>query len=187
MYLVTMIRHHDPADLYLTPDGEDVKELVLEQADSCLMLPDGRLLLIERYDGEELIGPQGAAKGRTWPYDAIQWPTIRDPQTGEQWPIRLPSEVFNPGYEIRILAIQQGPFLRVVDVDDCLPIRAEPSPDAGELACMAERVLLTDLGETTELEDATWHKARTPAGLEGWAEVATWTSFRGGAGQLYTI
>ena len=48
-----MIRHHDPADLYLTPDGEDVKELVLEQADSCLMLPDGRLLLIERYDVEE--------------------------------------------------------------------------------------------------------------------------------------
>ena len=69
------------------------------------------------------------------------------------------------------IAIQRGPFLRVVDdVDGCLPIKADPSLKADELACAAERVLLIDLKETVEVEGTTWHSVRTPAGLEGWAE-----------------
>ena len=66
--------------------------------------------------------------------------------------------------------VQQGPFLRVAGVADCLPIRAEPSSSSGEIACTAERVLLTDLDEKAELEGATWHSIRTPAGVEGWAD-----------------
>ena len=63
-----------------------------------------------------------------------------------------------------------GPFLQVTGVEGCLPIRAEASPDAGELACMAERVLLTDLGEASELDGSIWHRVRTPLGIEGWAD-----------------
>ena len=54
--------------------------------------------------------------------------------------------------------------------DGCLPIRAEPSPDVEELACMAERVLLTDHGDVAMDEGTTWHRIRTPAGLKGWAD-----------------
>ena len=73
-------------------------------------------------------------------------PTIRNPETDEQWRVKLPSNVLSPGHRLGLLALQIGPFLRVIDVDNCLPIRSEPSLGAEELACMAEHVLLTDLG-----------------------------------------
>ena len=136
-----------PSLLYLTADGEDVTELVMEQTHSCpgcLMLPDGRLL-------------QGL--------------TVIDPETGERGVIELPPAEVPRSEDGRLfLAIQRGPFLRVTDVDGCLPIWAEASHDSEELACMAERVLLTDTGETTELDGATWHSVRTPAGIEVWAD-----------------
>ena len=166
-----------PEDIYLTVDGEDVTELVPEQAGSCpecLMLPDGRLFLRgEDYPVEDLIGPYGAAEGfyeDPFQRGTIDWPAIRDPDTGEQWPIRLPHNVLQPGYILVPFAIQHGPFLQVTDVDGCLPIRAEPSPAAEDLACMVERVLLTDLAEASEVDGATWHRVRTPAGVEGWAD-----------------
>ena len=68
-------------------------------------------------------------------------------------------------------AVQFGPFLRVADdLDGCLLVLADHSPNAEELDCMASRVLLTGLGETIELEGTTWHSVRTPAGIEGWAD-----------------
>ena len=78
----------------------------------------------------------------------------------------------SPGaVRVVLRAIQQGPFLRVAaDVDGCLSVIADHSPDAAELDCMAGRVLLTDLGETVEIEGVTWHKVRTPAGIEGWTD-----------------
>ena len=139
-----------------------------------LSLGDGRLLLpwhwVE-YQPEELIGPQGAAMGWVAGNAPQNWPTIRDPETGEQWPIRLPYDVLSLGdFFPRHIAVQRGPFLRVVDVGDCLPVVAAPSLDAGELACAAERVLLTDLGEVSEVDGTTWHRVRTPSGIEGWAD-----------------
>ena len=69
------------------------------------------------------------------------------------------------------LALQPGPFLQVVDVgEDCLSLRAEPSLDAEELACMAERVLLQDQGDVVTDEGIIWRKAKTPAGVVGWAD-----------------
>ena len=136
-----------PSLLYLTADGEDVTELVMEQARSCpgcLMLPDGRLL-------------QGL--------------TIIDPETGERGVIELPpADVPRAEDGHLFLAVQHGPFLRVVDVADCLPVLADHSLDAEELACAAERVLLTDLGEASEVDGTSWHRVRTPSGIEGWAD-----------------
>ena len=83
-----------------------------------------------------------------------------------------------------------GPLLpnhfRVVGVDECLTLGAEPSPDAAvinclpirtgasldaaELDCMAEGVLLQDQGGDVITDDGvTWLKVRTPAGIEGWS------------------
>ena len=170
----------EKADLYLTAEGEDVTDLTLAQTSSCpgcLMLPDGRLLLPNgsvRYIPDELIGPRGPAAGfyDDAAYNRLDWPTIRDPETGKQWPVRLPTDVLRPGYILQPLAIQQGPFLRVVDVgESCLRIRTELSRDSAELACMAERVLLTDLHSSGHDDSGTsWRKVRTPSGIEGWAE-----------------
>ena len=136
----------------------------------CLTLPDGRLLLNEFYDAVELIGPYGAAEGRVWEYDRFHWPTIRDPETGEQWPVELPYNVLRSGYGLSPIAVQQGPFLRVVGMGDgCLPIVAEALASTTELTCAVERVLLQDLGESVEVNSLTLHKVKTPAGIEGWA------------------
>ena len=177
-----------PIALYESKDGGvtwgqvlpfTMPELEWKPPDSCrvmcqLPLPDGRLLLwgLDRnYNADELIGPEGAAEGRPWfGRDSLHWPSIQDPETGEQWPILLPYEILRSGDLLLPLAVQQGPFLRVTGVDGCLPIRAEASAAAGELACMTERVLLTDLGEALGVDGVTWHRVRTPAGLEGWAD-----------------
>lgn len=172
------------AKLYLTEEGEDVTELVLEQTDSCprcLMLPDGRELLLrgrEYYVGELVGGaaaeyysdPTSGHYPNGTPASKF-WPTIRDPETGEQWPVKLPYDVLSlDNLHLLPIAIQRGPFLRVVNVDDCLPLRAEPSHDAEELACAVERVLLTDLAEAMELDGTTWRSVRTSAGVVGWAD-----------------
>ena len=93
----------DQPPIYLTTDGEDVTGLVTEQERrcssirSCLPLPNDRI---------------------------FNWPIIWDPETGEQWQIRLPEDA--PSF--RLLAVQIGPFLQVIDVENCLPLRASPSP-----------------------------------------------------------
>ena len=63
-----------------------------------------------------------------------------------------------------IVVTQQGPFLHVVNLDEeCLPLRPEPSSEAEELDCVADRVLLRDLGQLVETEGVTWHKAKMSA------------------------
>ena len=134
--------HRENHWLYLAEGGEDVTDLVQEQRECQECLPF----------------PDGRL---------FHWWQLRDPETGEQWSVRKPPDVltFLP------LAVQRGPFLRVTNVAGCLPVRAEASADSEELACSAERVLLTDLAEATEADGTTWHRVRTPAGLEGWADV----------------
>ena len=126
------------------------------------------------YKVRDLLG--GAAQSVSGVFSAdhemlfdLHWPTIRSVETGEEWPIAFPGESLMLGDSFIPRLVLQGPFLRVIDVDDCLPIRVAPSPDAEELACAAERVLLTDLAEASEADGMTWHRVRTPAGIEGWA------------------
>ena len=98
-------------------------------------------------------------------------PTIRNVETGEEWPIVFPEDVLRLGNSFIPRLVLQGPFLRVVDVgEDCLPLRANPALDAEELACAAERVLLQDQGDVVTDEGVTWHRVRTPAGTDGWAD-----------------
>ena len=146
----------DQPPIYLTTDGEDVTGLVPQQERhcssiwNCVSLPNDRILF----------------KGDS------NTPTIRDIETGEQWQIRLPDDIFSEDATFfRLLAVQQGPFLQVADMsEECLPLRAKPSLDAKELACVAERVLLQDQGDTATDDGITWHRASTPAGVEGWAD-----------------
>ena len=70
--------------------------------------------------------PEAASSGRR-----------HDPETGEQWPIRLPYEVLNTVYVLDLIALQIGPFLPVVDVEDCRRSH-RPSSSSEELVCAAE-------------------------------------------------
>jgi hypothetical protein len=69
------------------------------------------------------------------------------------------------------VAVQRGPFARVVNTEgDCLNIRPEPGAGA-VLDCAAEGVLLRGLSEGAELDGVLWLKVTTPAGTEGWASA----------------
>ena len=139
----------------------------------CLELPDGRTMFMKRYDLDQLVGPDGPAQGGTPYYHISFWPTIRDQETGEEWPIRMPYDALRTGEGLIPVAIQQGPFLPVsTDIEeDCLPLRVEPSLGSEELDCVAERVLLQAQGDTATDEGITWRRARTPAGIVGWADA----------------
>ena len=134
-------------------------------------------MLAPYYSADKLIGPYGAAEGRLeYPqyyehHTGLPWPTIWDPETWEKRPIILPYNVLRTGDNLKPVAIQRGPFLRVVDVYECLALKDEPSSDAEELACVAERVLLQDQGGDVITDDGvTWRRVRTPAGVVGWAD-----------------
>jgi hypothetical protein len=72
-----------------------------------------------------------------------------------------------------MVAVQRGPFARVVNTDNtCLNVRAEPLPSAGILDCAAEGVLLRQLGDETDFAGSTWLQVSTPAGSVGWANAA---------------
>ena len=194
--------------IFLAEDGEDITELVLEQltpeCPGCSTAKrwsslgrwyfyGGGTMALEISDGFYIIGwddwtaeysldqlAEAADPPEAETGDRVYWPTIRNSNTLEQWPIRLPADVLTLGNMLLPAAVQQGPFLRVVDVGEgCLPIVAEASLEAEELACAAERVLLTDLGGMAEeasrshvydIERMTWRKVKTPAGIEGWAD-----------------
>ena len=141
-------------------------------ASSDLRISNGLILLpvwdVSPYRGVDLR--EAAPMGDYRLDGEYDWPTIRDLQTGEERPVRLHRDVLMPGETLNPIAVQRGPFLRVVDVGDCLPVLSDQSLDAEELACAAERVLLTDLGEASEVDGITWHRVRTPSGIEGWAD-----------------
>ncbi len=103
-------------------------------------------------------------------------PALLDMASGEYRIIADPFSSSDPPYgwpngRSLVDAVQIGPFARVVDTGSCLNLRAEPSLGAQALDCMADGVLLRDLGEVSEADGVTWVRVSTPAGVEGWASA----------------
>ena len=188
--------HLTIVERYLTPSGEEVPEdmvkerpwIAYNRGDNSSFSPPYSVtagsVRMRSFVAAELL--EGASSG-DWLIDwrwhryqedipeeswsVVQWPAIYDPETEEYRPIKLPSQVFQLRHGMSILAAQRGPFLRIVDLEGgCLPLMSEASSEAEELACVVERVLLTDLGDVITDEGVTWHRVRTPAGIEGWAD-----------------
>jgi hypothetical protein len=96
-------------------------------------------------------------------------PVIFDLETGEAHPLAGPFHeppFFGRNY---VRAVLRGPFARVVETGSCLNVRAEPGMNTAVLACAADSVLLSDTGETRQVDGATWRRVVTPGGVEGWA------------------
>jgi len=66
------------------------------------------------------------------------------------------------------VAIQQGPFAKVVNTGACLNIRDAPDPSARVLTCASEGVLLRITGGFSA---GAWQAVTTPAGIQGWASI----------------
>jgi hypothetical protein len=114
---------------------------------------------------------------RELPSPFVGWlPAVIDLEAGTVHPIAGP--FLDPPLmngRNQIIAVQQGPFARVVNTEDtCLNIRAEPS--GGQIIeCVSEGVLLRHSGELEFLDSGTpptWLKVTTPAGVQGWAALA---------------
>ena len=84
------------------------------------------------------------------------------------------AEFFEPecrGGTQTVLAVQQGPFARVVNTGDCLNVREQPGTSAPVVACYRDGVLLGDRGEAHEADGITWLAVTTPDGRPGWASA----------------
>jgi hypothetical protein len=86
---------------------------------------------------------------------------ITDPFLGPDW----------EGGRSLVRAVLPGPFGRVVGTGSCLNVRAEPGIAADVLSCATDGVLLSDTGETREVDGVIWRQVVTPAGVEGWAST----------------
>ena len=149
----------DPCTFHEVEDAENYGDL-------------GKQAAFESTDGGvtwERIPGAGLSGTRTV---ALTFPDGRWLVSGGNWPLDIPNEVLEGYHEFIPIALQIGPFLRVTGMGEgCLPIRADPSPDTEELACVAERVLLQDQGGDVITDDGvTWRKVKTPAGVVGWAD-----------------
>ena len=73
-----------------------------------------------------------------------------------------------------VVAVQQGPFARVVNTGDCLNVRDAPV-DGEILECVRDNVLVLDLEHASGLVESTpvpgWLEVRTPSGRRGWASA----------------
>jgi len=77
-----------------------------------------------------------------------------------------------PAGRNQVAGVSHGPFLRVVSPDACLPLRAEPSASAREVACAADGVLLSLAGDAVTAEGIAWQPVRAPDGSNGLVDSA---------------
>ncbi len=102
-------------------------------------------------------------------------PAIIDLNTHTAHPILSPftdSAFVLPNPRNRIVAVQRGPFARVTGTGSCLNLRAEPSASAEVLTCLADGVLLLDVGPASHLD-------LEPTPVPPWVEVLTPTGQHG--------
>jgi hypothetical protein len=104
-------------------------------------------------------------------------PALIDFDAGVYYMIPRPFESGDrPGYSslgrTAVHAVQTGPFSRIINTGSCLRVRAEPSLSGQVLDCLADGVLLQDMGETREADGATWLSVVTPGRRQGWASIA---------------
>jgi hypothetical protein len=75
-----------------------------------------------------------------------------------------------PGGRNEIVAVQIGPFARVVNTGSCLNVRYQPSPDALVIGCFSDGVLLRDISHGL-IHAGEWVQVVAPGGNIGWAST----------------
>jgi hypothetical protein len=127
------------------------------------------------------VAPLGLAKGRA--YGNAQFntggselayiPVVLNFAQGTMHPIFRPfASVDFPTGRNQVAGVTRGPFQRVASPDGCLPLRAEASASAPEVACAADGVLLRPAGDAVTAEGVTWQPVRAPDGSNGLVDSA---------------
>lgn len=121
---------------------------------------DTILLMRSAYHSRELpdefgaIGPQ-----HVW--------SMLDLADGVLYPIR--GDLLPAARTLAPVAVQTGPFARVVNTRSCLNLRSSPGLDAPKVACLADGVLLRHASVAVTNQDVEWLQVTAPDGTEGWA------------------
>lgn len=127
-------------------------------------------VIVAWLDANQLVGHAEFASSGVQGQPQLWRPAQFDLSTGTVHPLAVPSRFDGQAAVARrILAVQRGPFARVVNTGSCLNIRAAPGAAGHVLSCTTDGVLLRDLGETQAVAGETWRRVRTPGGIEGWA------------------
>ena len=66
---------------------------------------------------------------------------------------------------------RRPPFDRVTGAGDCLNVRREPSLSAPVITCLADDVLVGELGQRATADGVDWVYVRTPGSMAGWASA----------------
>jgi hypothetical protein len=74
-----------------------------------------------------------------------------------------------------LMGAVQGPFLRVVAAENCVPIRADIRVQSSELTCAADGTLVYDLESTVTIGGQEWSSVRLLDGRRGFAVSSYFT------------
>lgn len=149
---------------YLDPSGTLVKTYQYDRF-SIARLDAGEASVLGNADiDQSLLGAPTSSTGLTY------LPSLFDLSARTVRPVAELQPLLPRGRN-HVIAVQKGPFARVVDTGSCLNIRGEPSAVSPVLTCAADGVLLRDSGETRLWGDTVWLRVATPAGVEGWAST----------------
>lgn len=98
-------------------------------------------------------------------------PALFDIEEGVVRPLGAPFDSERYSGRNRVAGVLGGRLVMVTGTGDCLRIREAPALEADEVACMADEVLLRDLGEAQEADGVTWVRVIGPGLVEGWASA----------------
>ncbi len=103
----------------------------------------------------------------------VQVPVQVDLLSGDASPIPHPfsdADFALPNRRNQVRVALQGPFARAEKPGACVNLYDSPSTSNTSAECIADRVLVRDIGETEQAEGVTWAHVMTPSGLLGWVD-----------------
>jgi len=134
------------------------------------------------------VGAWDSKSGRLWGTSTLigDWnepgvsprPILVMVEDGVMYPVPEPfrSDLFSPQHFFySVLALQNGPFAKVVNTGSCLNMRIAPNESAEVLECVADGVLLTEFSgpgiDVAPYDHSAWQFVVTPLGKGGWAST----------------
>ena len=127
---------------------------------------------VYRWPGEPpfLHRPQGGfIDGNRWALTVTGTPSVVDLEAETIAPIEEFANRAAGGDRLLVRGVSVGPFARVTVSGTCLNVREAPSLTSPPFACMADGVLLQELGQNADADARRWTFVSAPGGRRGWA------------------
>jgi hypothetical protein len=152
------------------PAGKDYLSLMRDGVITDTYLLPALTLSLQVLDKESVLASIHGLNDVNWPSLIALGPATIQPMTSQVPEVAAEYDRHN------IVAIQRGPFARVVNTGACLNIRESPTTAGRVRECVADGVLLTlpDFPSSVPPGVSTdgWLEVISPAGTRGWAGTA---------------